>query len=259
MNKIELNGKPVAGGKAPLVCAPLVGRTRDELVAEARRVAAKNPDILEWRVDFFEPIASIAEVVSAAAELKMAALGIPILFTCRSAREGGQAIPLADDDVVRMYEAVCESGSVDLVDFEMGNDPVHVRQVREASRGGGIQMVMSFHNFHHTPGLEFLNQKFLEAERLGADVAKVAVMPRDMQDVLTLLQSTLQSSRKLRIPVVSMAMGGDGFLTRMCGWAFGSAMTFAVGASSSAPGQMPIEDVNAAVALIQKSAGTPKQ
>jgi 3-dehydroquinate dehydratase-1 len=39
----------------------------------------------------------------------------------------------------------------------------------------------------------------------------------------------------------------------MCGWAFGSAMTFAVGESSSAPGQMEIADVEAAVSLLQKA------
>ena len=46
---IELHGKPVAGGKFPLICTPLVGRTRAQLLDEARVVLAKKPDILEWR------------------------------------------------------------------------------------------------------------------------------------------------------------------------------------------------------------------
>ena len=255
MKKMALKGKPISDGKTPLICAPLVARIHDDLIAETRRVAAKRPDILEWRVDFFGAIASLGDVVRAAAAVRHAASGIPILFTCRSVREGGTPVSLPDQDIVRLYEGICESGCVDLIDYEISNDPGNVQRLREFSRARGVQMIMSFHNFHYTPGLEFLNQKFLQAEQLGADVAKVAVMPRDMQDVLTLLQSTLQSSRKLRIPVVSMSMGGEGCLSRMCGWAFGSAMTFAVGASSSAPGQMPIEDVNVGIALIQKASG----
>src|SRR5450830_1906573 len=51
---IELHGQPVAGGKFPLICTPLVGRTRDQILAEVQLVLAKKPDILEWRVDFFE-------------------------------------------------------------------------------------------------------------------------------------------------------------------------------------------------------------
>jgi len=250
---MELNGKPISGGKTPLICAPLVARTHDELIAEARCVAAKRPDILEWRVDFLDAIASLGDVLHTATGLRHAASGIPVLFTCRSVKEGGTPVALLEQDIVRMYEVICESGCVDFIDYEISNDPVNVQRLRKISRAHGVQMIMSFHNFHYTPGLEFLNQKFLQAEQLGADAAKVAVMPRDMEDVLTLLQSTLQSSRKLSIPVVSMSMGGQGCLSRMCGWAFGSAMTFAVGASSSAPGQMPIEDVNTGVALIQKA------
>ena len=78
-------------------------------------------------------------------------------------------------------------------------------------------------------------------------------MPQSMDDVLALLTATLQSSRQLEIPLVSMSMGRFGAITRMFGWAFGSAMTFAIGESSSAPGQMEIADVESAVALLQKA------
>jgi len=95
--------------------------------------------------------------------------------------------------------------------------------------------------------------KFLHAEQLGADVAKLAVMPRDLDDVLTLLCATREASKKLRIPLISMSMGPYGAMTRLFGWTFGSALTFAVGASSSAPGQVPIEDLNTVLHILQKS------
>ena len=94
-----------------------------------------------------------------------------------------------------------------------------------------------------------------EVEKLDADVAKVAVMPQKLEDVLTLMQATLAASRELRIPVISMSMGAWGALSRLFGGVFGSALTFAVGAASSAPGQVPIEDVRAALALLRKSMG----
>ncbi|MFZ3161508.1 MAG: type I 3-dehydroquinate dehydratase, partial [Rhodoferax sp.] len=103
--------------------------------------------------------------------------------------------------------------------------------------------------------LETLSGKFLSAEQWGADVAKVAVMPRDLDDVLTLLTATREASTKLRSPLISMSMGPYGAMTRLFGWTFGSALTFAVGASSSAPGQVPIEDLHTALAILQKSMG----
>jgi 3-dehydroquinate dehydratase-1 len=50
-----------------------------------------------------------------------------------------------------------------------------------------------------------------------------------------------------------MSMGGYGALTRLVGGIFGSAMSFAVGAAASAPGQVPIEDMNTVLAILQKS------
>lgn len=255
---IQLRGKPLAGGRLPAICAPLVGRTRSDLLAEVAVVAAKRPDLLEWRVDFFEGIADTPAVVELAGQIRQLASGIPVLFTRRSSQEGGEKIALTEPQVVELYRAVCESGHVDMVDFEMGNEPAHVREVRALSRAAGVALILSFHDFQRTPAVEILNQRFAQAEQLGADVAKVAVMPQGMQDVLTLLTATLQSSGKLGIPVVSMAMAGFGSVTRLCGWTFGSAMTFAVGQNSSAPGQLPIEDLAAGLAILRSAFGAPR-
>jgi 3-dehydroquinate dehydratase-1 len=254
---IELNGKPAGSGRFPAVCAPLVGRTREKLLTEVAAVAAKKPDILEWRVDFFEGIGDSAQVVDLAMRIKQAAAGIPVLFTRRSSREGGEKIALAEEQVISLYRAVCASGQVDMVDYEMSNDPAQVDQVCNMAHDHKVKLVLSFHDFQRTPTLELLAERFDQAQRLGADVAKVAVMPQDMQDVLTLLTATLQASQRLAIPVVSMSMGALGSVTRLCGWTFGSAMTFAVGESSSAPGQMPIADIDAGLAVLRKAFGKP--
>ena len=250
---IEIHGKPVAGGKFPLICTPLVGRTRDKILAELDVVLAKQPDILEWRVDFFDDIGNTAAVIEMARSIKQVAGEIPLLFTRRSINEGGEKIVLSEEQVIAMYAAVCDSRQIDLIDFEMSNDPAHIKQVRAASKANDIKLVLSFHNFSFTPGLELLNQRFMQAEQFGADISKIAVMPRNLDDVLTLLDATLQSSQKLRIPLISMSMGPYGALTRLFGWTFGSALTFAVGASSSAPGQVPIEDLNTVLGILQKS------
>jgi 3-dehydroquinate dehydratase-1 len=250
---IELDGKPVSGRKFPLICAPLIGSTRDKILSEVQLVIAKKPDVLEWRVDFFEGIADNAEVISVATSIRQAAGDMPLLFTRRSSKEGGEKISLSEDQVIALYQAVCESRQIDVIDFEMSNDPKHIALVRQASRENGIKLILSYHNFQLTPELEILSQRFLQADQLGADIAKVAVMPRDLEDVLTLLTATLQSSQKLRIPLISMSMGPYGSLTRLFGWTFGSALTFAVGASSSAPGQVPIEDLNTVLGILQKS------
>jgi len=251
-------GKPLGGDRFPAICAPLVGRTREALLAEAAAVAARQPDLIEWRVDFYEGIADAKSVGDLAGRIKQAAPGIPILFTCRWSGEGGEKIPLSQAQVADLLCAVCKSGHVDFIDFEMGNEPKQVRQVREVSRAHATQLILSFHDFQRTPGIEELNQRFAQAEQLGADIAKVAVMPHDMRDVLTLLSASFESSQKRGIPLVSMSMAGMGAITRLCGGAFGSALSFAVGQSASAPGQMPIDDLAAGLAIVRRALGPPR-
>ncbi|UOF92753.1 type I 3-dehydroquinate dehydratase [Fodinisporobacter ferrooxydans] len=238
-----------------MICTPLIGKDQDALVGELTKVIPKQPDLIEWRVDFFDGIANVNEVMDAAKRIKEIAGNTPILFTRRSHKEGGQPISLSEDEVVELYTTVCASQTVDLIDFELSNNPEHFQYLRKKSLENGIQMVASYHNFQSTPSSDVIVQKLTDAERAGADIGKVAVMPNSLEDVLTLLHGTLTAKSKLNIPVITMSMGGYGSLTRMFGGAFGSAVTFAVGENSSAPGQIPIEDLKTVLTIVQRSMG----
>lgn len=252
MKPIFVAGKPLALGAGPAVCAPLVARERAALLAEAMAVAAKGPDLLEWRVDFYEGIANTDDVVALTREIREAS-GLPVLFTRRSVREGGQPVALSESAVVDLYLAVCTGGQVDLVDFEMDNEAGHLAAVRDTARGKDIGLVLSYHDFHRTPDAQALVRRFASAHRLGADVAKVAVMPKNQADVLTLLGATWQASQSLPIPLISMAMGPQGAVTRLCGGIFGSALTFGMGQGASAPGQLPIADLRAGLEILRRA------
>jgi len=250
---IELNGQPIAADKFPLICTPLVGRTLDKIMVELAVVLPKKPDVLEWRVDFFEHIHDADQVIAAAAAIKKAACNMPLLFTRRSIIEGGEKIAINETQVIALYAAVCASKTIDLIDYELANGATQIAQVCDAAKANGIKLVLSYHNFSCTPDQETLAAKFLSAEQAGADVAKVAVMPRSLDDVLTLLAATREASKVVHIPVISMSMGSLGGITRMVGGVFGSALSFAVGAAGSAPGQLPIEDLNAVLQIVHKS------
>jgi 3-dehydroquinate dehydratase-1 len=86
-------------------------------------------------------------------------------------------------------------------------------------------------------------------------VAKVAAMPRDREDVITLLAATAIAEAKARIPLISMSMGPLGVATRMVGGVFGSSLSFAIGEGASAPGQMPIADLVAVFGALARARG----
>ena len=250
---IRLNGQPIGTGAIPSIITPLVGRTPVDLMAELETILPKNPDLIEWRIDFFEGIADIDLVIETARRIKRSAGPVPILLTRRNTTEGGQPIPIQEPAVVAMYCRACEARCIDLIDYELSNAKAHLSQLRAVSASNGVAMVMSYHNFELTPDMDTLLSRFLEAERLGADIAKVAVMPRDPQDVLTLLGATYRASQAMHIPLISMSMGGIGSVSRIMGWLYGSAATFAVGKSSSAPGQIAIDDLRATLATVRRA------
>ena len=252
MKSIHLKGKSLGNGVTPLICTPLVGRTAEAIDAELAAILPKEPDVLEWRVDFFANIANTDQVIAVAQQIKQRAGAIPLLFTCRSSLEGGEKITLNAEQIVQMYEAVCQSRQIDLIDFELCNDAAHMTRVREVSKANQIALVMSYHNFQQTPDEATLSAKFTAAERLGADVAKIAVMPTAREDVLRLMAASIAADQASKIPTISMSMGRVGVISRMFGWVYGSTLTFAVGKNSSAPGQISIEELRAVLALAQR-------
>ena len=71
--------------------------------------------------------------------------------------------------------------------------------------------------------------------------------------MLELLAATARARAAVYIPLITMSMGGVGSLSRIMGWVYGSAATFAVGKNSSAPGQVAIEDLRTALAIVRQA------
>ena len=74
-------------------------------------------------------------------------------------------------------------------------------------------------------------------------------MPRKASDVARLLLVTAEAREAGLGPLVTMAMGPLGSISRVSGGIFGSALTFAMSSTASAPGQMAVEDVKRSLGL----------
>lgn len=239
--------------KKPYICTPLTGRNPNELIAELNSIVPKKPDLIEWRADFFEQIDQVDQVILAAQEISKNCSGIPVLFTIRSHKEGGQTIPLTEEGIVELLSSICQTDFVSMIDFEASNKPEHIKQLREISSNYQKKLILSYHNFECTPNKSELLDRLRAAESYGADIAKAAVMPKDEKDVLALLEVTKDAQDELNIPIITMSMGGTGAISRMLGWMYGSSVTFAVGEKSSAPGQIPIEKLRKIIDLVKES------
>lgn len=240
----------------PAVCAPLTGKQLDDIVMECRNIVDKKPDILEWRADFFEGVRDPEQVLNVLKELHEISGGLPIILTIRSAAEGGyQHAALNSNEKIAVYAAICQSKLVDYVDFELSNSPDDIKQVREVTQDHGVKLILSYHNFRITPEENFIRDKFQLAKDYGCDVGKVAVMPNSLEEVLDFMKATLSIQKQIGLPMIAISMGQLGAISRLLGFLFGSELTFAVGESSSAPGQIPIHDVKTVIDIVKRSQG----
>ena len=88
-------------------------------------------------------------------------------------------------------------------------------------------------------------------QECGADILKIEVMPQSKKDVLTLLLATEEMVREhAKCPVVTMSMSEVGVVSRICGEAFGSALTFGAVKKASAPGQLGAEELRMVLKIL---------
>ena len=237
---IDIRGRKF-GGSEPLFCIPLVAADPAELVAQAEIARALRPDLVEWRADFSKDLSSDG-LVEAGQKLRAALPEEPIIFTLRRKTEGGaQEMPQAARRA--SIQAVLRSKTVDVVDFELDNEPEFLEPLMRVARSQDIRIILAFHDFQATGANADLLAKISAMHEAGADIAKIAVMPQCAQDVLRLFEVIVAARRSFpELPLCIMSMGALGSITRVAGFLYGSDMAFAVGKQASAPGQIPIQD-----------------
>lgn len=235
-------GTGVFGEGTPKICVPIVAKSRIDIWKKAEEITGLHVDIVEWRVDFYEDVFRTEEVLITLAGLKERLREKALLFTFRTSGEGGN-LSIKKEDYYCLNRKAAASGCAELVDIEAFLDEDRTAAEIHGIHAAGSRVITSNHDFERTPSVEEMVRRLRRMEELGTDVAKLAVMPKNRQDVLNLLQATVTADESLEVPVVTMSMGKNGVVSRVCGSLTGSAMTFAAVGDVSAPGQIPVEQM----------------
>ena len=243
-------GKVEVGAGAPKVIVPIVAKDRAGIVAKGSELRQYTMDVVEWRVDFYEDVFDIPATVETGRQLRAALGDTPILFTIRTKKEGGEK-EIDYAAYTALNKAMAESGYVDAVDVEIFSGDDVVRENIANIHAAGKAVVGSNHDFFGTPNKADLLYRLRKMQNMDADIPKIAVMPKSRQDVVELLAATAEMSEVYADrPIITMSMGSKGVITRIAGEAFGSAMTFGAVGQVSAPGQIPVEKLQAAMAIL---------
>ena len=249
---VEVRGVRIGEG-IPKICVPIVGTTRDEILAAAKSFESVKKDVVEWRADWFEGVFDFAQVEAVLKELRRVLGNTPILFTFRTANEGGEKA-IEPAAYAELNKRAAATGLIDLVDVEAFTGDEVVRDIIESAHESGVVVVASNHDFEKTPEKDEIVRRLRKMQELDADIPKIAVMPQSRKDVLTLLSATEEmASEYADRPIITMYMSATGLISRLCGECFGSALTFGAVGKASAPGQMNASDLSEILNLIHTS------
>jgi len=238
---IKLRNK-ILGGRKPLICIPVISVNEKCLIDEVNEVIKMKPDVIEWRVDYFENVMDIFKVNSVLKIIRKIIDDIPLILTCRSHEEGGYKV-IDGETKLKLFEYSIESGNIDAIDMELAFGKERIERIKSIAIKNSVKIILSYHNFAETPSEKFMTEKIKEEISNGADIAKIAVMTKEQGDVLKLLNATYNARKEIPNPLITVSMGSLGLISRLLGFVFGSDMTFAAGVNASAPGQMPIDEM----------------
>ena len=254
MNTVKVRNLELGSG-IPAVCIPNVGKTKEEILSLTEQYKSMSMDLMEWRVDWFEAVEDTQAVLDVLSGVREKLGDTPLLFTFRTKKEGG-VHEMDTTAYVSLNKAVAATKLADLIDVEIFTGDGVVSDLISAIHASGTKVVASNHDFDKTPAKSDIVYRLRKMQDMGADIPKIAVMPKSKKDVLTLLAATEEmASDYADRPIITMSMSGLGSISRLSCEVFGSCLTFGSGSMASAPGQIGAEELRQVLTSVHNALG----
>ncbi len=197
--------------------------------------AKKNgADMLELRIDQFRSL-KLDYLAATINEMKKKTR-LPVIATLRYRGEEN-FLPvrhrISEDKRLAILSSILPL--VDFVDIELRAGIA--KAVISRAHAMGKKVIVSYHNFKKTPPDKILDAIAKKAKRAGADIVKITTFANTSKDVARLMVFTYLSKAR---PIITIAMGRAGAVSRLIAPIFGSCITYAAAAKKAAPGQFSI-------------------
>lgn len=230
---------------------PITAKTKEQALAQAQVIAnTADADLAEFRIDLLSFASDTKQVIALGHQLKKILGHKPMIATIRTKNEGGQ-LEISDADYGKTYQAYLKNPFMDWLDVEMFRDQKVVSEIVQKAHQKKVLVVMSNHDFQKTPSQDEIEKRLLKQDQMGADILKIAVMPKSKQDVFTLMNATLKVSQQTTKPLLTMSMGQLGTISRVATANMGGSYSFGMIGQASAPGQIDVTKLKQILQTVQ--------
>jgi len=242
----------IIGQGVPKVIVPIAEASRGDILAMGKKLAGMYIDAVEWRADFYEGIKDTDEVLSVLYALR-ACLDMPLIFTCRTAKEGGKA-DITDEEYALLNRSVLHSGYADAIDVEVLSHGERSAKLIGEIRKAGRVCIGSCH-LMTMPKAEDMGNILRAIHSIGADITKLAAMAESTEQALALMGAARQAKAAGIGPLIAIAMGEQGMISRLLAEMVGSDAVFAAAGRGSAPGQLSIGAMREILKTVHENMG----
>lgn len=248
MNNIVRAGNLLIGDGLPKICVSVVESNHDDILKMAEVIYGSAADMAEWRVDFYKDFCDIDAVNKTLMGVKEILREKPLLFTFRTANEGGHR-----DISYEKYSALLKEAAVnaDMADIEVYRSE-NISELISFVKKSAV-VVGSYHDFNKTPETDEIVNRLKYMDSVGVDIPKIAVMPSCKIDVIRLMEASLKAVEMLKKPVITMSMAGMGLVSRVAAEITGSAVTFGCIGTPSAPGQIEVSTLKELIDVLHNN------
>jgi len=194
-------------------------------IREIEGYRKRGANLLEIRFDLMDgPLDSALAYVKEVSEKT----GMPLLGTLReNDLNRGERLSLFEQ-LIPFVDAVDIEIDADIASDVIGIADEYARTI-----------IVSEHNYISMPDTKGLSAIVDTAVAMGADIVKIAALSSSFKETARLMNFALASEK----PMVAIAMGEYGKISRMAGMQFGSLYTYAFVNAGVAPGQISFDEL----------------
>ena len=211
----------------PKLCVSIQVNTTKQTISEIQSIS-ESVDYIELRLDYQTSPVNLTEIRKATKK--------PLIATNRCREQGGYA---KGSDAERLQLLIDASAAgFDYIDLEL--TAPNLSHYVEAIHENSGKVILSHHDFHGTPSLEYMQNAVSTAQRHGGDVCKIIGTAQCYEYNIVYMRFLKNNPGN-----IAFAMGKPGVISRIVAPLLGAPFTYAAQATGRecAPGQLTSEEM----------------
>lgn len=118
-------------------------KTAAKILAQTEKITLQKPELMQWRIDYFEDVTAMNQLLELAPQVKEKLQDIPLLVTFRSQKCGGNTELDSEDAYLNLVKIAIDFKLGDAIDIEMDHTQDRVQDLIQAAHKQDLKIVIN--------------------------------------------------------------------------------------------------------------------